>query len=48
MAAFTAFGLGAGVGLSYTLIRRLRELAWIAVGRTMLPLLQPSSSGART
>ncbi|MFQ5899164.1 MAG: flippase-like domain-containing protein [Candidatus Methylomirabilia bacterium] len=43
MAAFAAFGLGAGVGLSYTLIRRLREFTWVAVGLILLALLQPFS-----
>lgn len=41
MVVFTAFGLGAGVGLSYTLIRRLRELTWVTVGLISLALLRP-------
>jgi uncharacterized protein (TIRG00374 family) len=32
VAIFGAFGLAPAVGLSYTLIRRLREAAWAAVG----------------
>ena len=32
VAIFTAFGLGGTVGLTYTLVRRLRELVWIAAG----------------
>jgi uncharacterized protein (TIRG00374 family) len=32
VAIFTAFGLGGAIGLTYTLVRRLRELLWIAAG----------------
>jgi uncharacterized membrane protein YbhN (UPF0104 family) len=32
LAFFAAFGLGGAVGLSYTLIRRLREAVWVAAG----------------
>jgi uncharacterized protein (TIRG00374 family) len=32
VAIFTAFGLGGAVGLTYTLVRRLREIVWIAAG----------------
>ncbi len=32
VAIFAAFGLGGAVGLTYTLVRRLREIVWIAVG----------------
>jgi glycosyltransferase 2 family protein len=32
VAIFAAFGLGGAVGLSYTLVRRLREIVWIAAG----------------
>ena len=32
IAIFAAFGLGGVVGLSYTLIRRLREATWVVVG----------------
>src|SRR5437867_3795014 len=32
MLVFSAFGLGGGLGLSFTLIRRLRMLAWSAAG----------------
>ncbi|MBI2529333.1 MAG: flippase-like domain-containing protein [Candidatus Rokubacteria bacterium] len=39
VAIFAAFGLGGAAGLSYTLIRRLREAAWILVGlAAMAPL----------
>lgn len=32
VAIFAAFGLGGALGLTYTLVRRLREIVWIAVG----------------
>ena len=32
VAIFAAFGLGGAVGLSYTLVRRLREIVWVAAG----------------
>jgi putative membrane protein len=38
IAIFAAFGLGGAVGLSYTLIRRLREIAWVLVGLAFLAL----------
>src|SRR5207247_1784431 len=36
MLVFSAFGLGGGLGLSFTLIRRLRMLAWSAAGLVVL------------
>lgn len=39
VAIFAAFGLGGVVGLSYTLVRRLREAAWVVVGLVALALL---------
>jgi uncharacterized membrane protein YbhN (UPF0104 family) len=42
MAIFTAMGLGAGIGLSFTLIRRLRELIWATAGFLLLSVLQTS------
>ncbi|MGH7332560.1 MAG: lysylphosphatidylglycerol synthase transmembrane domain-containing protein [Candidatus Rokuibacteriota bacterium] len=39
VAIFSAFGLGGAVGLTYTLVRRLREIVWITVGFTLLSLL---------
>ena len=32
VALFSAFGLGGAVGLTYSLVRRLREVVWIAAG----------------
>ena len=40
MVAFEAFGLGAGLGLAVSLIRRLRQLVWIAVGLACLAVLR--------
>jgi putative membrane protein len=39
VALFLAFGLPGPVGLTYTLVRRLREIAWIAVGFLALNVL---------
>jgi uncharacterized protein (TIRG00374 family) len=39
VAFFAAYGLGGAAGLSYTLVRRLREIAWIAIGFAALHLL---------
>ena len=38
VAIFAAFGFGGAVGLSYTLIRRIREAAWVIVGLGFLAL----------
>lgn len=45
MAVFAAIGLGAGVGLSMTLVRRFRELTWVAAGLITLSLFR-SAAGA--
>jgi hypothetical protein len=39
MAIFAAFGYGGAVGLSYTLVRRLREGTWAAAGLLALAAL---------
>jgi uncharacterized protein (TIRG00374 family) len=39
VAIFAAFGLGGGVGLSYTLVRRMREATWVALGMILLAAL---------
>ena len=36
MAVFAALGLGTGIGLSVTLVRRVRELSWVAAGLVAL------------
>ena len=48
MAVFAAFGLGAGAGLSMTLIRRFRELAWVAAGLVALSLLRVTPAGVES
>ena len=39
VALFAAFGLPGALGLTYTLVRRLREIAWIAIGVLALNLM---------
>jgi uncharacterized protein (TIRG00374 family) len=39
VALFMAFGLPGAMGLTYTLVRRIREIAWIAVGFLALSIL---------
>ncbi len=41
VAFFGAFGLGGAAGLSYVLIRRLREAAWAALGFLAMTVLGP-------
>jgi putative membrane protein len=45
MAVFAGLGLGAGIGLSVTLVRRARELAWVAGGLVALTLLRATAGG---
>ncbi len=40
---FIAFGFGASLGLSFALVRRLRELCWTAVGLLVLMALGAGS-----
>jgi uncharacterized protein (TIRG00374 family) len=40
MLVFDAFGLGAGLGLAVSLIRRLRQMVWIGVGLACLAALR--------
>lgn len=49
VAIFAAFGLGGAVGLTYTLVRRLREIVWIAAGflASRLVSLPPGPSAER-
>ena len=46
MLAFSALGFGSGLGLSFTLIRRLRMLAWSALGLLILALLRSAGESA--
>jgi uncharacterized protein (TIRG00374 family) len=39
VAFFAALGLGGAIGLSYTLVRRLREILWVAAGFVALHVL---------
>ena len=39
VALFAAFGLPGAVGLTYTLVRRVREIAWVAAGFLTLNIL---------
>ena len=43
MIAFSAVGLGSGLGLSFTLIRRLRMVVWSALGLVVLAVLRSSA-----
>lgn len=42
MAVFAIFGVGGGLGLSFSLVRRLRMLAWAAAGLVILATLLES------
>jgi hypothetical protein len=48
MAIFVALGLGAPAGLSFTLIRRVRELAWAGLGFLALTTLRAQAPPAPT
>ena len=48
IAIFLTFGLGAGVGLSFSLVRRLREMAWVAVGLIALAAFRTARPGSLT
>lgn len=43
MASFTALGLGATPALSFSLVRRLREAAWVGIGFIALAALRPTA-----
>ncbi|HEX6210004.1 MAG TPA: lysylphosphatidylglycerol synthase transmembrane domain-containing protein [Methylomirabilota bacterium] len=45
-AAFAALGLGAEVGLAFSLIRRARQAVWIAIGVAVLVLMRRSAGRA--
>lgn len=47
MFAFSALGFGSGLGLSFTLIRRLRMLAWDVLGLAALAVLRSPSRDHR-
>ena len=41
VAIFGALGLGAGTGLSFSVVRRLREATWVAFGLIALAVMRP-------
>jgi hypothetical protein len=43
VAVFTALGFGAPAGLAFSLVRRLREVLWAAVGFVALAVLSRRS-----
>ena len=47
VAIFAAFGMGGAVGLTCTLVRRLREIVWIAAGFALLSLGPAPSARVR-
>ena len=46
VALFAAFGLPGAVGLTYTLVRRVREITWVTVGFLVLSALSSRSAAA--
>src|SRR5437016_6942092 len=46
MMLFSAFGFDGGLGLSFTLVRRLRMVAWSVAGLVALALLRESATPA--
>jgi uncharacterized protein (TIRG00374 family) len=47
MLVFAVFGLGSGLGLSFTLVRRLRMLAWSGAGLLILAWLRAAPAPTR-
>jgi uncharacterized protein (TIRG00374 family) len=47
MLVFGVFGLGSGLGLSFTLVRRLRMLAWSGAGLLILAWMRAAPAAAR-
>ena len=45
-AIFHSLGLGAGLGLTFTLIRRARQLVWVVIGLIVLVLMRPAAAEA--
>jgi glycosyltransferase 2 family protein len=48
VAAFVALGLGAPIGLAYTVVRRLRQAVWAGLGYLTLMSLQGKAASAPT
>jgi glycosyltransferase 2 family protein len=45
-AAFGALGIGAGVGLAFSLARRARQVVWICIGLVLLLVMRPTVARA--
>jgi uncharacterized membrane protein YbhN (UPF0104 family) len=48
IAIFTALGLGAPIGLAFTVVRRLRQVVWAALGYLALASLQRAPAHSRS
>ncbi|MBI4593631.1 MAG: hypothetical protein HY728_05400, partial [Candidatus Rokubacteria bacterium] len=46
VAAAVALGFGAAQGLSFSLVRRLREATWVGIGLVALAAMRPRRSSA--
>jgi uncharacterized protein (TIRG00374 family) len=47
-ATFAALGLGSTAGVSFSLVRRIREAVWVAIGLLAFVLMRPVSGPARS
>jgi putative membrane protein len=45
-ATFVALGLAASTGVSFSLVRRIREAAWVAIGLLVFALMRPRTARA--
>jgi len=45
-AIFAALGLGSPAGVSFTLVRRMREIVWIVIGLVIFAVMRPAPRGA--
>lgn len=48
VATFIALGLGPATGISFGLTRRVREIAWVAVGLVVFAMMRPRKASAST
>ena len=42
-ATFAALGLGSTIGVTFSLVRRIREVAWIALGLLLFAIMRPAA-----